>query len=66
MDTIREPLNAVKVERDNLKKKVNVLKAINNAQVNKSRELEEKMLKLNMLFMVQLAVLVEFFVAILK
>ncbi|XP_059291355.1 uncharacterized protein LOC132044836 isoform X1 [Lycium ferocissimum] len=55
MDNLRESLNAVKLERDNLKKKVHNLEAINNSQVNKSRELEEKM------FMISLAILVGFF-----
>ncbi|XP_060200916.1 uncharacterized protein LOC132629219 [Lycium barbarum] len=63
MDNLRESLDAVKLERDNLKKKVYDLEAINNSQLNKSGELEEKMLKLKMLFIISLAVLVGFFIA---
>ncbi|XP_059286144.1 uncharacterized protein LOC132039660 [Lycium ferocissimum] len=61
IDNLRESLDAIRLERDNLKKKVDNLEAINNSQVNKSRKLEEKILKLKMLFMISLAVLVGFF-----
>ncbi|KAH0776392.1 hypothetical protein KY290_007803 [Solanum tuberosum] len=42
MENLRESLNAVKIERDNLKKKLENLESLNYFEVNKSRNLEAK------------------------
>ncbi|CAN4078601.1 unnamed protein product [Withania somnifera] len=59
IDSFRESLNAAKIERDNFKKKLEILETINYSEVKKSRNLEEKLLKMKMLF----AVFVGYFVA---
>ncbi|TMW86230.1 hypothetical protein EJD97_021749 [Solanum chilense] len=66
MENFRESLNAVKIERDNLKKKLENLESLNHYEVNKSRSLEAKVSKLKMLFMLTFTVFVVFVVAIFK
>ncbi|KAK4726917.1 hypothetical protein R3W88_031834 [Solanum pinnatisectum] len=66
MENLRESLNAVKIERDNLKKKLENLESLNYFEVNKSRNLEAKVSKLKMLCMLSFTVFVIFVVAIFK
>ncbi|KAH0716620.1 hypothetical protein KY290_012898 [Solanum tuberosum] len=40
MENLRESLNAIKIERDSLKKKMENLESLNYFEVNKSRNLE--------------------------
>ena len=63
---LRESLNAVKIERDNLKKKLENLESLNYFEVNKSRNLKAKASKLKMLFMLPFTMFVIFVVAIFK
>ncbi|OIT39546.1 hypothetical protein A4A49_61917, partial [Nicotiana attenuata] len=51
INTLSTSLEVVKIERDKLKEKVKTMEAINNSQVNKARELEEKFMKLKMFIM---------------
>ncbi|KAK4707405.1 hypothetical protein R3W88_024277 [Solanum pinnatisectum] len=46
IENLRESLNAVKIERDNLKKKLENLESLNYFEVNKSRNLKAKVSKL--------------------
>uniref|UniRef100_A0A3Q7JC10 GRF-type domain-containing protein n=1 Tax=Solanum lycopersicum TaxID=4081 RepID=A0A3Q7JC10_SOLLC len=48
MENLRESLNAVKIERDNLKKKLENLESLNYFEVNKLRNLKAKVPKLKM------------------
>ncbi|KAH0712278.1 hypothetical protein KY285_007850 [Solanum tuberosum] len=66
MENLRESLNAVKIERDNLKKKLENLESLNYFEVNKSRNLEAKVSKLKMLCILSFTVFVVFVVAIFK
>ncbi|KAK4708516.1 hypothetical protein R3W88_029441 [Solanum pinnatisectum] len=59
-------LNAVKFERDNLKKKLENLDSLNYFEVNKSRNLKAKVSKLKMLCILSFIVFVVFVVAIFK
>ncbi|WMV29414.1 hypothetical protein MTR67_022799 [Solanum verrucosum] len=63
MENLRESLNAVKIERDNLKKKLENLESLNYFEVNKSRNLVSK---LKMLCILSFTVFVVFVVAIFK
>ena len=62
MENLRESLNVVKIERD----KLDNLETLNYFEVNKSRNLEAKVSKLNMLFILPFTVFVVFVVAIFK
>ena len=53
-------LDACKIERDRLMEKVDALEAINIVEVNKARELEEKVLKLKMFIIISFALFVGF------
>ncbi|WMV19822.1 hypothetical protein MTR67_013207 [Solanum verrucosum] len=66
MENLSESLNAMKIERDNLKKKLENLQSLNYFEVNKSRNLEAKVLKLKMLCILSFTVFVVFVVAIFK
>ncbi|KAG5601766.1 hypothetical protein H5410_033136 [Solanum commersonii] len=66
MENLRESLNTIKIERDNLKKKLKNLESLNYFEVNKSRNLEAKALKLKMLCILSFTVFVIFGVAIFK
>ncbi|KAH0632990.1 hypothetical protein KY284_035776 [Solanum tuberosum] len=66
MENLRESLNAEKIERDNLKKKMENLESLNYFEVNKSRNLEAKVSKLKMLCILSFTVFVVFVVAIFK
>ncbi|KAM3358745.1 hypothetical protein P3S68_021678 [Capsicum galapagoense] len=66
MDTLRDSLNAVKIERDELKQKLEHLEAVNYPEVNKTRNLGEKLLKMKMLLIVSFVVFVGFMIAISK
>ncbi|KAH0706620.1 hypothetical protein KY289_011696 [Solanum tuberosum] len=66
MENLRESLNAVKIERDNLKKKLKNLESLNYFEVNKSRNLEAKVLKLKMSCILSFTMFVVFVVAIFK
>lgn len=66
MDTERDSLNGVKIERDDLKQKLKRLEALNYSEVNKSRNLEEKLLKMKMLLIISFVVFVGLLVAIFK
>ncbi|PHU22462.1 hypothetical protein BC332_07569 [Capsicum chinense] len=63
MVTLRDSLNAVKIERDNLKEKLEILEKRNYSEVNKSRNLEEKLLKMRMFYIVSFIVFVAFMVS---
>ncbi|KAG5616168.1 hypothetical protein H5410_015992 [Solanum commersonii] len=58
MENLRESLNAVKIERDNLNKKLENLQSLNYFEVNKSRNLEAKVSKLKMLCILSFTVFV--------
>ncbi|KAM3203035.1 hypothetical protein P3L10_030661 [Capsicum annuum] len=66
MDTERDSLNGVKIERDDLKQKLKRLEALNYSEVNKFRNLEEKLLKMKMLLIISFVVFVGLLVAIFK
>ncbi|KAK4710075.1 hypothetical protein R3W88_004588 [Solanum pinnatisectum] len=66
MENLRESLNAIKIERDNLKKKMENLESLNYFKVKKSRNLEAKVSKVNMLCILSFTVLVVFVIAIFK
>ncbi|KAG5573166.1 hypothetical protein H5410_062932 [Solanum commersonii] len=66
MENLRESLNAIKIERDNLKEKLENLESLNYFEVNKSRNLEAKVLKLKILCILSFNVFVVFVVAIFK
>ncbi|XP_070031745.1 uncharacterized protein At4g04775-like [Nicotiana tomentosiformis] len=63
--TLNMLLDACKLERDKLMEKVNILKAINDIEVNKVREMEVKVMHMKMFIMVAFALLVGFVVALL-
>ncbi|MCD7448029.1 hypothetical protein HAX54_037342 [Datura stramonium] len=63
IDTLKTALDAIKIKRDNLKEKVNVMKTLTNFEVNKSRKLEDKVMKIKMFIMISCALFVGFIVS---
>lgn len=60
IDTLNTILNTIKIERDNLKEKVNSMESSTNFEVNKSRILEDKLMKMKMLLMILCTLFMEF------
>nr|XP_016451967.1 PREDICTED: uncharacterized protein At4g04775-like [Nicotiana tabacum] len=56
--------NTCKLERDKLMENVDVLKAINDVEVNKARDMEVKVMQMKMFIMISFALFVEFDVAL--
>ncbi|OIT01462.1 hypothetical protein A4A49_59914, partial [Nicotiana attenuata] len=56
----KSTLDAIILERDRLKERVDILKALQNSEVNKARKLEEKVLNMKIFIMISWAIFVGF------
>ncbi|XP_070004141.1 uncharacterized protein At4g04775-like [Nicotiana sylvestris] len=64
INMLNQLLETCKVERDKLLEKVDVLEAVKNIEVNKAREMEEKLLKMKMFVLILFTLFVGFVAAI--
>ncbi|XP_070029938.1 uncharacterized protein At4g04775-like [Nicotiana sylvestris] len=63
INMLNQLLETYKVERDKLLEKVDVLEAVKNIEVNKAREIKEKLLKMKMFVLISFALFAGFVAA---